>query len=249
MWWACWWAKLRCPLFNPLPYLGEVYSSFSIFGLGLPPLRIFLSAIPIAIACYLIAFGDLVNGTMIIKDAQAYRQDEKIDLNGNRTHICCGIRNLLEGLFAPTCTMSGPIWNAMTITLAERYKSGKNHLYSIFDGVCTFNVTKALCHLILPFVIFIRPVLPLAMELTWMIQAFACFYIGSNMCRTNVERGVAGLTGGAIAVCPNPSIGLLIGVVMCFVMEFAGTSKADRAAQVASGLAATVQTNFNEVEE
>ena len=91
--------------------------------------------------------------------------------------------------------------------------------------------------------------LPLAMELTWMIQAFACFYIGTNMCRTSVERGVAGLTGGAIAVCPNPSIGLLIGVVMCIVMEFAGTGKADRAAQVASGLAATVQTNFNDVEE
>ncbi len=236
-------------VFNPLPYLGEVYENFTIFGLGLPPLGVFVSAIPIAIACYLIAFGDLVNGTSIIKDAQAYRPDEKIDMNSNRTHLCCGIRNLVEGLFAPTCSLSGPIWSAMTITVTERYKSGQKNMNSIFDGVCTFNVTKALCHLILPLVIFIQPVLPLAMELTWMIQAFACFYIGTSMCRSNVERGVAGLTGGAIAVSPNPSIGLLIGIVLCIVMEFVGTNKADRASQAAAGLASTVQANFSDVEE
>lgn len=236
-------------VFNPLPQLQQVYENFSIFGLGLPPIQIFVQAIPIAIACYLIAFGDLVSGTVIIKEAQAYRNDEKIDLNTNRTHLCCGLRNLLEGLFAPTCTMSGPIWNAMTITVAERYKSGEKNMNSIFDGVCTFNVTKALCHLILPMILLVRPVLPLAMSLTWMIQAFGCFYIGINMCRTNVERGVAGLTGGAIAVCPNPSIGIMIGIALCIVMEFLGTDKTYRASQVASGLTSTIRNNFTDPEE
>ena len=236
-------------LFDPSPGLRWIAENFSIIAIGLPPVHIFVSAIPIAIACYLIAFGDLVNGTVIIKEAQAYRQDEKIDMNINRTNVCCGIRNLIECFVSPTCTMSGPIWNAMTITVAERYKSGQKNMYSIFGGSCTFNTTKVLCHLIVPFVAFVKPVLPLAMELTWMIQAFGCFYIGMNMCRTNVERGVAGLTGGAIAVCANPSVGILIGIILCIVMEFIGTRKADRAAQVASGLAATVQSNFSEFEE
>lgn len=235
--------------FNPFPGLQWVAHNFSLIGMGFPPLHIFVSAIPIAVACYLIAFGDILNGTMIIKQAQAYRQDEKIDMNTNRTNVCCGIRNLVECLFSPTCTMSGPIWTAMTITVAERYKSGEKNMYSIFGGACTFNATKVLCHLIVPFIALVKPVLPLAMELTWMIQAFGCFYIGLNMCRTNVERGVAGLTGGAIAVCSNPSIGLLIGIVLCIVMEFTGTDKADRASQVASGLATTVQTNFSDIEE
>lgn len=235
--------------FNPLPELHWVLENFSFFSLGLPPAHIVISAIPIALACYLIAFGDIVTGTMIIKEAQAYRQDEIIDMNTNRTHLCCGIRNLLQSLFFPTCMMSGPIWNAMTITVAERYKSGEKNKHSIFDATCTFNTTKLICHLILPIILLVRPVLPLAMELTWMIQAFGCFYIGMNMCRTNVERGVAGLTGGAIAVLSNPSHGLLIGILLCVVMEFVGTRKADRAAQVASALASSMQANFTEFEE
>lgn len=236
-------------LFNPLPGLHWISENFSLLGIGFPPMHVLVSAIPIAVACYLIAFGDILNGTVIVKEAQAYRQDEKIDMNTNRTNVCCGIRNLIECFFSPTCTMSGPIWTAMTITVAERYKSGEKNMYSIFGGACTFNATKVICHLIFPFITFVKPVLPLAMELTWMIQAFGCFYIGLNMCRTNVERGVAGLTGGAIAVCSNPSIGLLIGIILCVVMEFIGTNKADRASQVASGLATTVQTNFSDVEE
>lgn len=235
--------------FNPLPGLTWVYDNFSFFALGFPPLSIFVSTIPIALACYLIAFGDIMNGTLIIKEAQAYRPDEYIDMNTNRTNVCTGIRNLVECLFAPTCTMSGPIWNAMTITVAERYKSGEQNMSSIFGGVCTFNTTKLLCHFLLPIIFLVRPVLSLAMELTWMIQAFACFYIGMNMCRTNVERGVAGITGGAIAVFSNPSIGLLIGILLCLVMEFMGTNQVDRAAQVASSLAASIQSDYSEFEE
>lgn len=235
--------------FNPFPHLREVHETFSFFALGLPPLSIVASAVPIAIACYLIAFGDMVNGTSVLKEAHTYRPDESIDMNTNRTHVCCGIRNLVECLFAPTCTMSGPIWAGMNVTIAERYKSGEQNMYSIFGGVCTFNVTKMLCHLFVPAIALVRPFLVLAMELTWMIQAFACFYIGVNMCRTNVERGVAGLCGGAIAVSPNPSIGLLIGILLCVFLEYVGVNKVDRAAQVVSGVTTTAQSHFTDIEE
>lgn len=236
-------------IFNPIPYLKDVHNTFSFFALGLPPLSVFISAVPIAVACYLIAFGDIVNGTTVLKEAHSYRPDETVDTNTSRTHICCGIRNLVECLFAPTCTMSGPLWVGMNITISERYKSGERNMYSIFGGTCTFNMTKLLCHLIVPFIALVRPFLVLAMELTWMIQAFACFYIGVNMCRTNVERGVAGLCGGAIAVSPDPSIGLLIGIFLCIFMEYIGVNKVDRAAQVVSGVTTTAQSHFTDIED
>ena len=59
----------------------------------------------------------------------------------------------------------------MMVTIAERYKTGKENMYSIWGGVCTFNLTKAICCLILPMIALIRPILPLSMALTLMIQA------------------------------------------------------------------------------
>ena len=46
--------------------------------------------------------------------------------------------------------MSGPLWSAMTVSVAERYKTGKENMYSIFGGACTFNTTKWICQLIVP---------------------------------------------------------------------------------------------------
>lgn len=115
--------------------------------------------------------------------------------------MCCGFRNLIEAFFSPTCTMSGPLWSAMTVSVAERYKTGKENMYSIFGGACTFNTTKWICQLIVPLMALIQPILPLAMAQTLIIQAFGSFYVGINMCRTNVERGVAGITAA-----PSPPV-------------------------------------------
>ena len=212
-------------IFNPIPGLQWVWENFSLIGIGLPPVQIWLSALPMAIIAYVIAFGDIVGGTAFIRDADAFRTDEKIDMNPNRTNVCCGIRNLIECLFSPTCTMSGPLWSAMTVSVAERYKTGKENMYSIFGGACTFNTTKVLCCLIVPLMALVQPVLPTSMAMTLMIQAFGSFYVALSMCRTNVERGVAGITGGAIAFCSNPAYGLAVGIALYVVVEFLGTNK------------------------
>ena len=104
-------------------------------------------------------------------------------------------------------------------------------MYSIFGGACTFNTTKWICQLIVPLMALIQPILPLAMAQTLIIQAFGSFYVGINMCRTNVERGVAGITAGAIATCANPSYGLFVGIALCIVMEIIGMSKKERQAE------------------
>ncbi|MCF0122817.1 MAG: hypothetical protein HUJ67_01745 [Ruminiclostridium sp.] len=221
--------------FNPLPGLGWVMGNFSILGVGIN-MGILVQTIPMAIMCYVIAFGDIVGGTAFLEDTKRYRTDEYIDVNPDRTNICCGIRNLIEAFFSPTCTMSGPLWSAMTVSVAERYKTGKENMYSIFGGSCTFNTTKWICQLILPLVCLIQPILPLAMAQTLMIQAFGCFYVGINMCRTNTERGVAGITASAIAICPNPSYGLFVGIILCIVMEIFNMNKKERRENIEEGI-------------
>lgn len=227
-------------IFNPIPGWNWSVHNFSILGVGFPPLHILISALPMALIAYVIAFGDIVGGTAFLNDTKKYRTDEVIDVNPNRTNVCCGIRNTIECLVAPTCTMSGPLWTAMTVTVAERYKSGKENMYSIFGGACTFNSTKVFCCLIIPLMVIIKPALPLAMALTLMIQAFGSFYVALTMCRTNIERGVAGITGGAIAACANPAYGLLIGVLLYFVCQFIATNQVQRLTEVEKGANMTI---------
>ena len=113
--------------FNPIPGLTWVWQNFSIIGIGVKP-SILVQTIPMAIMCYVIAFGDIVGGTAFMEDTKRYRQDEYIDVNPDRTNMCCGFRNLIEAFFSPTCTMSGPLWSAMTVSVAERYKTGKENM-------------------------------------------------------------------------------------------------------------------------
>lgn len=228
-------------IFNPLPGLKWVSQNFSILGLGLPPLDILISAFPMALMAYVIAFGDIVGGTAFLNDTKKYRTDEAMDLSPDRTNVCCGIRNLIECFFAPTCTMSGPLWTAMTVTVAERYKSGKENMYTIFGGACSFNTTKVICCAIIPLMVLIKPALPLAMALTLMIQAFGSFYVALTMCRTNIERGVAGITGGAIAASANPAWGLFIGVLLFLVCQLCATKSQQRTNEVVKGLNITIQ--------
>lgn len=235
--------------FNPIPGLMWVWQNFSIVGTGIPPAEILLKDLPMAIMCYVIAFGDIVGGTAFMEDTKRYREDEYIDVDPDRTNMCCGFRNLIEAFFSPTCTMSGPLWSAMTVSVAERYKTGKENMYSIFGGSCTFNTTKWICQLIVPLMALIRPILPLAMAQTLMIQAFGSFYVGINMCRTNVERGVAGITAGAIGVCANPSYGLFVGIALCIVMEIVNMKRDERRANVAEGLEIYIHNTRAEMEE
>jgi hypothetical protein len=236
-------------IFNPLPGLKWVAQNFSIIGAGFPPAHILLSALPMALIAYVIAFGDIVGGTAFLNDTKKYRTDEYIDINPDRTNVCCGIRNLIECFFSPTCTMSGPLWTAMTVTVAERYKSGKENMYSIFGGSCTFNTSKVICCAIIPLMALIKPALPLAMALTLMIQAFGSFYVALTMCRTNIERGVAGITGGAIAASANPAYGLLIGILLYVVCEVIATSKVERLNEIQKGLNITNKENEDLKEE
>ena len=223
-------------VFNPFPGLKYVLQNFCLVGLGFPGWHVISSAATMAVVAYIISFGDIVTGSEFLEDTKNYRKDEALAVNPNLTHVCCGIRNILQSMFFPTCTLSGPLWSAMMVTICERYKTGKENMYSFFGGCITFNLTKWLCCLILPMVALIRPILPLSMSLTLMIQAFGCFYVALGLCKNNTQRGVAGLIGGVLAIT-NPQTGLIVGIIVSLVCEWLlsrewGAKKTDAAEPV-----------------
>lgn len=206
-------------IFNPLPGLKYVFQNFCLIGLGFPSWHVISSAAVMAVVAYIISFGDIVTGSEFLEDTKQYRRDEALAVNPNLTNVCCGIRNIIQSLFCPTVTLSGPLWSAMMVTICERYKTGKENMYSFFGGCITFNLMKWICCLILPLVALIKPILPLSMSLTLMIQAFGCFYVALGLCKNNTQRGVAGLIGGVLAIT-NPQTGLIVGIVVSFICEW-----------------------------
>ncbi|BBO81698.1 permease [Desulfosarcina ovata subsp. sediminis] len=205
-----------------VPHFKTVFTTWSVFGVGLPSIDVFVAAIPMALVAYVIAFGDLVVGETLMKRANKTRPDESIDINTNRTNVLCGIRNVIEGSLAPTVTLAGPLWAAMTVAVTERYAQGKKAMLTIFGGTGTFNITKFACILFLPLVSIFKPVLPLAIALTLMVQAFACFFIAMEMTDTNEEKGVAGITGAILATA-GPTYGIVAGIILYFVVQKLGT--------------------------
>ncbi len=206
-------------IFNPFSGLKYVFHNFCLVGLGFPSWHVISSAAVMAVVAYIISFGDIVTGSEFLEDTKQYRKDEALMVNPNLTNVCCGVRNIIQSLFCPTVTLSGPLWSAMMVTICERYKTGKENMYSFFGGCITFNVAKWVCCLFLPLVALIRPILPLSMSLTLMIQAFGCFYVALGLCKNNTQRGVAGLIGGVLAIT-NPQTGLIVGIIVSFICEW-----------------------------
>ncbi|MDD4236960.1 MAG: hypothetical protein PHT62_00185 [Desulfotomaculaceae bacterium] len=76
-----------------IPQFSEVLNNYSVVGLGMPSTQIWLAAIPMALVAYIIAFGNIILGETVLREASAYRPDEKIDSDPNRLNIICAIRN------------------------------------------------------------------------------------------------------------------------------------------------------------
>jgi len=207
-----------------VPHFGEVFKTYSGFGIGFPNISMFVAAIPMAVIAYIIAFGDIIIGQTVFERANEHRDDEFIDMNPNRTNILCGVRNIIEGVLAPTVTLAGPLWAAMTVAIAERYKQGRQAMDSIFGGSGTFNIMKFICVMYLPLVAIFKPILPIAIALTIMVQGFACFYIAMDMVKTNEERGVAGVIGAILAVA-GATYGLAAGIILWFIVQKLGVTQ------------------------
>ncbi|AUZ05641.2 putative permease [Vitreoscilla sp. C1] len=82
------------------PDFGLLYAHLG-FSVGWPTASMFLLAVPTAIIAYVIAFGDILVGSTLIKRAEHQRPDETVEINVTRVHLVTAIRNAIHALFAP----------------------------------------------------------------------------------------------------------------------------------------------------
>lgn len=198
---------------------GELFRTASPFSIGLPDLKLFLAALPTALAIYIIAFGEIVTAEAVLKDCASVRTDENLDYNSNKSNVIAGVRNLILSLLAPFTPLAGPLWAAVTVSIGERYKEGRESMKSIFGGLGSFKLSTAVCVLLLPLASLLEPILPVALATTLVVQGFACSYIAVEQVKNDrIAAGVAGITG-AVAHLANLNWALAIGILSYLFFE------------------------------
>jgi hypothetical protein len=190
-----------------------LFSNFTIFGVGFPGMGHFISAAPLAILLYLIAFGEIVVTKTVIDEAAEIRKDEIVDYNVNRTNVIIGLRNTILAIIAPYPPLAGPNWVGGTVSTVERYKQGKKAMNSLHDGISSFILAMGVAALARPLVTLLEPVFPIAMIITMLLTGFACGYVAMNMLKTNLDRGIAAIMGVTI-FAQGAAVGLITGAAL-----------------------------------
>ena len=196
---------------TPMP-IGETFNALSVFTNGLPPISFFISSIPLVIAAYIIAFGDIVTAEAVVTEAGKSRPDEKVVYSPSVTHLAVGIRNFIQATVAPFVPMSGPLWTGGIIAVAERYRAGHKQMDSIYGGIAWFMIGKLVALFLAPMVSGLSPVFPVAMSITMIVTGWAAGYIAIQMLKTKENQGIAILVGCAIAF-QGAAVGLAVGVI------------------------------------
>ncbi len=198
-----------------LPDFAGLLAGFSLFGHGLPAPAMFVKALPLALAAYVIGFGDIITGTAIVNDAAAQRPDETVPIDERRTHLSIGLRNLGVALTGgPFFPLQGPLWTGATVVVAERYRRGRDGMDSLFGGIFSYYCFG------LPFFFFVapllalfRPVLDIAFSLTLILTGFACGYVALSMPYGRVERGLIVLIG-VVMMYFSTLVGIAVGFLL-----------------------------------
>lgn len=200
-----------------IPDFVGIIQQTTIFGVGVPSMELFINAIPVAIMIYIIAFGDFVTSGALLGSASKARPDEKVDFDSDRSNIISGIRNAIMGLFCPYVPMCGPLWAAVTASLAERYKDGPKAMQSIFSGVGTFRFSTAIFVALIPVATFIQPILPVALSLTMLVQGYVCTRLAMELCKNPTDMGICGVMGAVLAI-KGASWGLVVGIILYLIL-------------------------------
>lgn len=227
--------------FTSIPF-ATIISDYSVFGLGMPPLEYFIDAIPLALAAYIIAFGDILVMDSLFKNADSVRKDEKLVFSPRRNSIIVGIRNLLHGMLAPFISLSGPAWTGGQALVINRYMNNpRSAMDSYWGGATSIYWGMSIAIILVPVVTLFKPGLNIGMALTLLIQGYLCGYLAIEMLdkQTNLERGVAVIVGSVLAT-KGAAWGLGVGLILWFFLEknwfadaYEATHRADAADEVA----------------
>jgi hypothetical protein len=189
------------------------------FTVGFPGLDLFVKAVPTAIIAYIIAFGDVIVGTVLVNSAsKENRPDEIVDADVDRIHLVTGLRNVLHAFLAPYPGLAGPIWTAVTATVADRYRQGRQAMDSLFSGSGTFWIAGFLALFILPLVSFFKPFLPIGLSLTMVVTGYLCIITAFKQIKDAAQLGVAG-TMAVVLAMHGAAWGLGTGIVLHIFLE------------------------------
>ncbi|MDB6146299.1 MAG: hypothetical protein JWP80_5343 [Pseudomonas sp.] len=221
-------AVVIAPLFHEAPWptiqwgfskpdFVGLWTNYTVFGLGMPSLSMFISAFPTMLAVYIIVFGDVLSAKVLLDEAQQIRTDENVDYNPDRAHLIFGARNAFMSIFGPDVAMCGPKWAAMLVVVIERFKGGPKAMKSIIGGVGSFRWGTNTGLLLLPVVTLVQPILGVALALTLLIQGYVSVRLGILEARSQRDLGIAGVIGAVLAV-KGASWAFAIGVVLCLLI-------------------------------
>lgn len=221
-------AVVIAPLFGEAPWptiqwgiskpdFAGLWSHYTVFGLGMPPLSMFISALPTMLAVYIIVFGDVLSAKALLDEAETVRTDEVVDYNPDRAHLIFGARNALMSIFGPDVAMCGPKWAATLVVVIERFKGGPKAMQSIIGGVGSFRWGTNTGLLLLPVVTLVQPILGVALSLTLLIQGYVSVRLGILEARSQRDLGIAGVIGAVLAI-KGASWAFGIGVVLCLLI-------------------------------
>ncbi len=206
------WSEIECCVSSP-DFL-TLWSEYTVFGLGLPPWEMLLTALPTVLATYIVVFGDSLQVDALVEEANDVRRDELVRYDPNRAHVIFGGRNALMGIIGPDVAMAGPVWAAMQVVIIQRYMEGRKAMRSIFGGAGSFRWGTNTGLLLLPIVSLFEPILGVAMALTLIVQAFVSVRIGIMQSRSQRDLGIAGITAGMLAL-EGAAAGLGVGIILC----------------------------------
>ena len=199
------------------PDFATLFQEYTVIGLGLPPIDMFITAIPTVLAAYIVLFGDVLQSKVLLAEADQVRQDEHIDYNPNRAHMIFGGRNCVMSIFGPDIVMAGPLWAAMQVVVLERYKEGRAAMDSIFGGSGSFRWGTNTGLLLLPIVSLVEPILGIALALTLLIQGYVSVRIGVLEARSHRDPGIAGIIG-AVLVARGATWAFAIGIILTLLI-------------------------------
>ena len=210
-----------------IPPFADTWAKVSPLAIGWPSWEMFVAAVPLALVTYIILFGDLVTGNEIIRDASVDRPDERIDIDTTRTHWSLGIRNAVMALAAPFFPTQGSVWTGVHVAIVQRWRQGPRTMDSLHSGIASYYFMGIpFVFFLLPLLTGLKPLMGIALSLTLVLTGFACAYVAMAIARHPTERGVALLTGAALAFF-EPWQGLLVGLVATFTLI--GNRSADEA--------------------
>lgn len=200
-----------------IPQFYTLFTEWTPFSarIGFPSFDLYLKAAPLVGAVYIVLFGELIQAEALIDEAREFRNgDENIRFNANRNNIITGMRNIGMSMCGPDISMCGPMWAAMQVVECERYKHGRKAMDSLFGGVASFRLGTFTGYFFTPIVTLVKPILPIALSLTMLVQGYVAVRVGILKAKTFNDIGVAGIVA-AVLITREAAAAFAVGIILC----------------------------------